>query len=90
MLRVFGSGDNRISMCYVDNYCHGLMLAEAKLVPGTPHPLLVLLDHRRPRVQLLAHDRHRRHTAMYGQRRSIYNKSAVPTWLILAVAYLCE
>ncbi len=25
-LRVFGPGENRISVCYCDNYCHGLML----------------------------------------------------------------
>ena len=30
-LRVFGSGDNEISMVYLDNYCHGLMLGEKAL-----------------------------------------------------------
>ena len=33
-LRKFGSGRNRVSFTYVDNYCHGLMLAEAALHPG--------------------------------------------------------
>jgi hypothetical protein len=35
-LRVFGSGNNQISFCHVDNYCHGLMLGAAALYPGSP------------------------------------------------------
>lgn len=35
-LRVFGSGRNRISVTHVDNYCHGLIIAERKLYPGSP------------------------------------------------------
>jgi nucleoside-diphosphate-sugar epimerase len=35
-LRIFGSGENEISMVYVDNYCHGLMLGETALYPGSP------------------------------------------------------
>jgi hypothetical protein len=33
---VFGSGNNQISFCHVDNYCHGLMLGAAALYPGSP------------------------------------------------------
>ncbi|CAE7506716.1 Nsdhl [Symbiodinium microadriaticum] len=34
-LRIFGDGENRISMCHVDNYCHGLVLgAEAIVAMG--------------------------------------------------------
>jgi len=28
LLRVFGSGENMVSFCYVDNYCHGLMCGQ--------------------------------------------------------------
>ena len=35
-LRVFGPGDNLVSVCYVDNYCHGLILGERALYPGSP------------------------------------------------------
>jgi nucleoside-diphosphate-sugar epimerase len=35
-LRVFGSGENEVSVCYVGNYCHGLMLGYTSLVPGSP------------------------------------------------------
>eukprot|EP00586_Coscinodiscus_wailesii_P005009 CAMPEP_0172486784 /NCGR_PEP_ID=MMETSP1066-20121228/15514_1 /TAXON_ID=671091 /ORGANISM="Coscinodiscus wailesii, Strain CCMP2513" /LENGTH=375 /DNA_ID=CAMNT_0013252957 /DNA_START=131 /DNA_END=1258 /DNA_ORIENTATION=+ len=32
-LRVFGRGENKISVCYVDNYCHGLMCGADALAP---------------------------------------------------------
>ena len=35
-LRVFGPGDNLVSVCYVDNYCHGLIIGERALYPGSP------------------------------------------------------
>lgn len=35
-LRIFGDGENRISMCHVDNYCHGLILGAEALYPGSP------------------------------------------------------
>lgn len=35
-LRVFGKGDNRICFTHVDNYCHGLIIAERQLYPGSP------------------------------------------------------
>ena len=34
-VRIFGTGRNRCSFCHVDNYCHGLILAERALVPGS-------------------------------------------------------
>ena len=34
-LRIFGRGENRISMTHVDNYCHALLLAGSKLEPGS-------------------------------------------------------
>ncbi|EPY28370.1 NAD(P)-dependent steroid dehydrogenase-like protein [Strigomonas culicis] len=35
-LRVFGEGDNRICFTHVDNYCHGLIIAEQQLYKGSP------------------------------------------------------
>jgi len=35
-LRVFGPGTNLVSVCYVDNYCHGLILGERALYPNSP------------------------------------------------------
>jgi len=35
-LRVFGNGENKISLCYVDNYCHGLMCGADVLQNNSP------------------------------------------------------
>ena len=35
-LHIFGSGENKISFCHVDNYCHGLILGYEALYPGSP------------------------------------------------------
>ncbi|CCW61119.1 unnamed protein product [Phytomonas sp. EM1] len=35
-LRIFSKGDNRICFTHVDNYCHGLIIAERKLFRGSP------------------------------------------------------
>merc|ERR1719439_219042 len=35
-LRIFGDGENRICFTHVDNYCHGLILGERALYPGSP------------------------------------------------------
>ena len=34
-LRIFGDGQNKISFCHVDNYCHGLILGGEALYPGS-------------------------------------------------------
>ncbi|KAG5486694.1 hypothetical protein LSCM1_07947 [Leishmania martiniquensis] len=36
-LRVFGKGDNRICFSHVDNYCHGLIIAEKQLYKDSPY-----------------------------------------------------
>ncbi|EED93373.1 predicted protein [Thalassiosira pseudonana CCMP1335] len=35
-LRIFGEGHNRICFTHVDNYCHGLIIAEKALYPNSP------------------------------------------------------
>eukprot|EP00565_Helicotheca_tamesis_P002643 CAMPEP_0185728516 /NCGR_PEP_ID=MMETSP1171-20130828/3823_1 /TAXON_ID=374046 /ORGANISM="Helicotheca tamensis, Strain CCMP826" /LENGTH=384 /DNA_ID=CAMNT_0028397231 /DNA_START=75 /DNA_END=1229 /DNA_ORIENTATION=- len=35
-LRIFGKGDNKISVCYVDNYCHGLICGADALYDDSP------------------------------------------------------
>ncbi len=35
-LRVFGEGENEVSVCFVDNYCHGLVLGFLSLYDGSP------------------------------------------------------
>lgn len=35
-LRIFGDGENLISFCHVDNYCHGLICGYEALYEGSP------------------------------------------------------
>ena len=35
-LRIFGKGQNKISVCHVDNYCHGLICGADALYKGSP------------------------------------------------------
>ena len=35
-LRIFGTGKNRICFTHIDNYCHGLIIAERQLYKGSP------------------------------------------------------
>ena len=35
-LRIFGDGENKISFCHVDNYCHGLILGYEALYANSP------------------------------------------------------
>eukprot|EP00638_Chattonella_subsalsa_P000021 CAMPEP_0117742988 /NCGR_PEP_ID=MMETSP0947-20121206/5860_1 /TAXON_ID=44440 /ORGANISM="Chattonella subsalsa, Strain CCMP2191" /LENGTH=285 /DNA_ID=CAMNT_0005559589 /DNA_START=93 /DNA_END=947 /DNA_ORIENTATION=- len=35
-LRIFGKGQNKVSFCHVDNYCHGLILGFDALYAGSP------------------------------------------------------
>lgn len=36
-LRVFGRGESRVGYTHVDNYCHGLIIAEKQIYEGSPH-----------------------------------------------------
>jgi len=36
-LRIFGSGGSRVGYTHVDNYCHGLVIAERQLYKDSPH-----------------------------------------------------
>ena len=84
-LRVFGKGRNKISTCYVDNYCHGLILGEPALFPGSPalgkfyiitdgEPVFFwdMIDHALTECGLT----------------SIKKRFALPYWFILGLSYL--
>ncbi len=44
-LRVFGKGDNRICFTHVDNYCHGLIIAERALYKGYVIIIIIIAHH---------------------------------------------
>jgi len=89
LFRVFGTGDTAISMTYVDNYCHALMLAEKALAPGSVlcGNFYIVTDGPpcnfwRTMDNVI--------TSLYGADRSIYRLWSIPRWLILGAAYCCD
>jgi sterol-4alpha-carboxylate 3-dehydrogenase (decarboxylating) len=50
-LRIFGTGQYLISICYVDNYCHGLMCGADTLIPesNTLGKFYIITDGNEPR-----------------------------------------
>ncbi|KAJ8599181.1 hypothetical protein CTAYLR_007513 [Chrysophaeum taylorii] len=93
-LRVFGCGENRICFTHVDNYCHGLIIAERALVPrspalakfyivtdGTTHPL---------GNQYLVFWRELDRALVGVGFRSIYAKYHLPVWFLYILAVISE
>ena len=85
ILRIFGDGEIRISWCYVDNYCHGLMLGADALYPGSPAlgKYYVVTDET-PQYFWKVLDQ-----AVVGMGfTSLFSKAKIPVWLIMGLAYL--
>mmetsp|Transcript_27533 Transcript_27533/g.37856 ORF Transcript_27533/g.37856 Transcript_27533/m.37856 type:complete len:380 (-) Transcript_27533:54-1193(-) len=85
-LRIFGTGENLISFCHVDNYCHGLILGAEALRPG--HPALgrfyVVTDGVAvPFWKVLDQ------AVVAMGFASLWGKMKLPTALMLFLAYLC-
>jgi nucleoside-diphosphate-sugar epimerase len=84
-LRIFGDGCNMISFCHVDNYCHGLILGAQALYPRSPAlgKYYVITDSE-PQYFWTALDQ-----AITGMGfTSLFSKLKIPSWLIMAIAYL--
>mmetsp|Transcript_32553 Transcript_32553/g.100756 ORF Transcript_32553/g.100756 Transcript_32553/m.100756 type:complete len:419 (+) Transcript_32553:377-1633(+) len=93
-LRIFGPGLNRICFTHVDNYCHGLIIAERALYPKSPalgkfyittdgstHP-----DGEQYLIFWKELDR-----AIVGMGfTSIWQKMHLPIWFLMPIAYLCR
>ena len=89
-LRVFGSGKNLVSVCFVDNYCHGLIIAADKLhkdspalrkfyicTDGEPVNLWRFID--RAIVDILPGS------------TSLFKKTSLPGWSFMyPLGYMCE
>jgi sterol-4alpha-carboxylate 3-dehydrogenase (decarboxylating) len=87
-LRVFGPGKNRISMVYVDNYCHGLILGYHALArPGAAADVageFIIVTDGDPVVFWDALDQ----AAVTLGYASLLAKAHLPRGLLMAVAYL--
>jgi nucleoside-diphosphate-sugar epimerase len=101
-LRVFGKGDNQISVTHVDNYCHGLILgAEVgscsgvfgltellqALYPGSPALAKFYIVTDGPPVQFW---RFLDEAVVGMELPSLFSKTFLPTRLMLFVGWLSE
>ena len=86
-LRIIGSGENLISMTHVDNYCHGLILGEKALYPGSPAlGNFYIVTDKEPQKLWKVLD----NAFVYLGYGSLYDKHAVPGWLITPVAHAVQ
>ena len=85
-LRVFGPGTNKVSFCYVDNYCHGLIIAEEALYPGSPAlgQFYIVTD---GGYELFWEAMDRAFVALGGARAALMGKCHYPTWLMMGAAH---
>jgi nucleoside-diphosphate-sugar epimerase len=86
-LRIFAKGENKISVCYVDNYCHGFMCGADALYKGSPALGKYYVVHDGP-PQLF--------WKMINQAIiemgfvDLETKFHLPGWLLYGVAYFCS
>ena len=93
-LRVFGGGRNRICFTHVDNYCHGLIIAEKALRPGSRAlgGFYIVTDgatHPHEDGYLYFWDVVDEAALAMGFA-SVKSRAALPMWLLWTVAYICE
>ena len=84
-LRILGSGRNKISMTHVDNYCHGLILGEQALYPGSPAlGKFYIVTDKEPQYLWKVLD----HAFVSLGYTSLYRKFSVPSWIIFPIAHV--
>mmetsp|Transcript_4946 Transcript_4946/g.11633 ORF Transcript_4946/g.11633 Transcript_4946/m.11633 type:complete len:400 (+) Transcript_4946:142-1341(+) len=94
MLRIFGTGFNRICFSHVDNYCHGLILGAPALYKGSPAlgKFYIVTDgstHPDPRGCCYFWKELDRQVVAMGFP-SIWQKFKLPYWFMMPLAYLCS
>ena len=93
-LRIFGEGKNRICFTHVDNYCHGLIIAERKLFPGSNvlGKFYIVTDGKtHPNGEQYLVFWKILDEAMVGMGfTSLWDKTHLPIWLLFGLAYICE
>lgn len=86
-LRIFGKGRNKISLCHIDNYSHGLLCGADALYKGSPalaHFYVVTDDGPREFWKIL-------NQAIIAMGfTDLYTKFHLPLWLLFGVAYICN
>ena len=86
-LRIFGKGGNKISLCHVDNYCHGLICGADALYKGSSALAtyyVVTDDEPQDFWRIL-------NQAIVAMGfTDLYTKFHLPLWLLYGVAYICS
>eukprot|EP00179_Madagascaria_erythrocladioides_P019235 CAMPEP_0198333138 /NCGR_PEP_ID=MMETSP1450-20131203/18756_1 /TAXON_ID=753684 ORGANISM="Madagascaria erythrocladiodes, Strain CCMP3234" /NCGR_SAMPLE_ID=MMETSP1450 /ASSEMBLY_ACC=CAM_ASM_001115 /LENGTH=365 /DNA_ID=CAMNT_0044037643 /DNA_START=83 /DNA_END=1180 /DNA_ORIENTATION=- len=84
-LRIFGNGQNEISVCYNDNYCHGLILGYDALFLGSPAlgNFYIITDGGKVKFWEILND-----AGVKLGYTSLYSKASLPVWLLMIVAHL--
>jgi nucleoside-diphosphate-sugar epimerase len=86
-LRIFGKGRNKISVCYVDNYCHGLMCGADALVPDFcgMGKFYIITDGPEQYFWDILND-----AGMAMGFQDLTTKFHLPTALLMTIAYICN
>jgi nucleoside-diphosphate-sugar epimerase len=86
-LRVFGKGENKISLCYVDNYCHGLICGADALYKGSPAlaTYYVVTDDEPQYFWKILNE-----AVVAMEFTDLFSKFHLPVWLLYGVAYICS
>ena len=86
-LKIFGKGENMISICHVNNYCHGLMCGADALYKGSPALATYYVVHDGP-PQKFWKILNQAIVAM--GFADLEQKMHLPLWLLYGVAYICS
>lgn len=94
-LRIFGKGKNRICFTHVDNYAHGLIIAERALVdmrsPAAGKFYIVTDAETHPHKEgYLIFWETLDEAAVAMGFKSLWKKTHLPLWLLWSLAYVCE
>ena len=86
-LRIFGKGENLISVCYVDNYCHGLMCGADTLAKDSPTlgKFYIITDEKPVYFWKIINQ-----AAVSLGFADLDTKFHLPTILLYAIAYFCN
>jgi nucleoside-diphosphate-sugar epimerase len=86
-LRIFGKGGNKISLCHVDNYCHGLICGADALYKGSPAlaTYYVVTDDEPQNFWKILNQ-----AIVAMGFTDLYTKFHLPVWLLYGVAYICN
>ncbi|CAK9041605.1 unnamed protein product [Durusdinium trenchii] len=93
-LRIFGTGKSRVGYTHVDNYCHGLIIAEKQIYENSPYlgKFYVCTDgatHPYPEGYSIFWEELDQAVVGMGFD-SLYSKMALPYFLLRIVAFICD